>query len=78
MIHLKDGRLCLTYGYRSEPYEIRAKLSSDEGKTWSDDIVLDKGVTWEIGYTRTVQRADGKIVTVYYVSEVIAATIWSP
>ncbi len=84
MIRLKDGRICLTYGYRSEPYEIRAKLSKDEGKTWTSDIVLDKGATWEIGYSRTVQRADGKIVTVYYASEevergrVISATIWDP
>lgn len=84
MTRLKDGRICLTYGYRSEPYEIRAKLSRDEGKTWSPDIVLDNGATWEIGYTRTVQRADGKVVTVYYRSEdaeqgrVIAATVWDP
>jgi BNR repeat-like domain len=78
MIRLKDGRICLTYGYRAEPYEIRAILSSDEGKTWSSDIVLDKGATWEVGYTRTVQRPDGKIVTFYYASQVISATIWDP
>jgi hypothetical protein len=82
MIRLRDGRLCLTYGYRAAPYEIRAKLSSDEGKTWTADIVLDKSTTWEVGYTRTVQRADGKIVTIYYSAEepeqgsIIAGTIW--
>jgi hypothetical protein len=84
MLRLKDGRICMTYGYRSEPFEIRAKLSSDEGRTWSGDIVLDKGATWEIGYTRTAQRADGKMVTLYYSAEtveqgrVIAATVWDP
>ena len=84
MIRLKDGRICLTYGHRSEPHEIRARLSGDEGKTWSDDIVLRQAATWELGYTRTVERVDGKIVTVYYYSEepekgrVIAATIWNP
>jgi hypothetical protein len=78
MIRLKDGRICVTYGFRSEPYEIRAKLSSDEGKTWSNDIVLDNGATWEVGYTRTAQRPDGKIVSLYYASQAIAATIWDP
>ena len=84
MIRLRDGRICLTYGFRSEPHEIRARLSRDEGKTWSGDIVLRQAATWELGYTRTVQRPDGKIVTVYYYPEeretgrVIAATIWDP
>jgi hypothetical protein len=82
MIRLQDGRICLTYGYRAEPHEIRARLSGDGGKTWGEDIVLRRGATWEIGYTRTVQRPDRKIVTVYYYAEeretgrVIAATIW--
>jgi hypothetical protein len=83
MIRLKDGRLCLTYGFRAEPHEIRAKLS-DDGKVWSGDIVLRQGATWEIGYTRTVERPDGKIVTVYYYPErpetgrIVEATIWDP
>ena len=83
LIRLRDGRLCLTYGYRGRPFGIRAVLSADEGKTWSPDIVLRAdGAAWDIGYTRTVQRPDGKIVTVYYFPEqemaerIIAATIW--
>lgn len=84
MIRLKDGRICLTYGFREDPHEIRAKLSNDDGKTWSGDIALRQGATWEVGYTRTVQRTDGKLVTVYYYPEqveggrIIEATIWDP
>ena len=84
MIRLKDGRICLTYGYRGEPYRICARISKDEGSAWSEEIVLRTGATWELGYTRTVQRPDGKIVTVYYFPEhpdterIIAATIWDP
>jgi len=85
MIVLKDGRIALTYGYRRPPYGIRARLSSDNCRTWSDDIILRKdGGNWDLGYPRTVQRADGKIVTVYYFNEAadkeryIAATIWDP
>ncbi len=85
LIRLKDGRLCLTYGFRSPPFSIRARLSADEGRTWSDDIVLrSDGAAWDIGYVRTAQRTDGKIVTAYYFPEkaaterIIAATIWDP
>ena len=83
MIRLADGRICLAYGFRSPPYGIRAKISGDDGRTWSDEIVLrDDGRNWDLGYTRTIQRPDGKIVTVYYFSteeqyeQFIGATIW--
>lgn len=85
MIRLKDGRLCVTYGYRSVLRGIRARISSDNGKSWSKEIILrGDGMTWDLGYTRTVQRPDGKIVTIYYYNteenpeQHIAATIWDP
>ncbi|MEO8028803.1 MAG: sialidase family protein [Bryobacteraceae bacterium] len=85
MVRLKDGRLAITYGYRSEPYGIRARISKDDGKTWSDEINLrSDGGAWDLGYTRTVQRPDGKMVTVYYFNDApdreryIGATIWDP
>ena len=85
LMHLKDGRLCLTYGHRAEPFGIHAKLSSDQGVTWSDPIVLrSDGASRDIGYPRSVQRPDGKVVTIYYfhdmtdVDRTITATIWSP
>jgi len=85
MIKLRDGRLAITYGFRSAPYGIRAKISRDQGQTWGPEIILrDDAGTWDLGYPRTVQRADGKIVTVYYFNDhkdeerYIAATIWSP
>jgi hypothetical protein len=85
LVRLRDGRLVLTYGYRAEPYGIRARVSTDEGRTWSDDVVLRAdGGNWDLGYTRTVQRADGRLVTVYYYNlaadaeRFIGATIWTP
>ncbi len=85
MIMLKDGRLAMTYGYRSPPYEIRARLSSDNGKTWGNEIILrTKAGCEDLGYPRTVQRTDGKIVTLYYISDeryaerFIEAAIWDP
>lgn len=83
LCRLKDGRLALAYGDRTPPYSIKATISADEGRTWSPPIVLrDDGRNWDIGYTRTVQRRDGKLVTIYYFTTGklpemhIAATIW--
>jgi len=85
MVRLRDGRLCVTYGYRWLAFGIRARLSSDNGKTWSDEIILrSDGLNWDMGYTRTIERSDGKLVTIYYFATAekpehcIAATIWDP
>lgn len=70
LVRLRDGRLMITYGYRAEPYGIRARISGDDGDTWSQEILLrTNGGTWDLGYTRTVQRTDGKLVTVYYFND---------
>lgn len=85
MIRLADGRLCLTYGVRKAPYEMQAKFSRDEGDTWSEPVVLQTGGGGrDLGYPRTLQRPDGKIVTLYYFTpresefRRILATIWDP
>jgi len=86
LVKLRDGRICLIYGYRAKPFSIRAKLSNDNGRTWSHDIVLrDDGGDRDIGYPRVVQRPDGKVIAVYYFNDprtgperYIGATIWDP
>jgi photosystem II stability/assembly factor-like uncharacterized protein len=85
LIKLKDGRLAIVYGYRAEPFGIRARLSDDSGESWGSEIVLRKDAgSWDLGYPRTVQRPDGKIVTIYYFNDAadqeryIGATIWEP
>ena len=85
MIRLADGRLVVTYGVRSLPYGIRGRLSSDEGKTWGNEFIIQgDGGGRDLGYPRTVQRPDGKCVTVYYFNDgnrperYIAYSIWTP
>ena len=86
LLKLADGRVCLTYGHRAKPFGIFARISNDGGSTWSEPIVLrNDGGGRDIGYPRSVQRLDGKIVTVYYFwdkttgpERYIAATIWTP
>ena len=85
LIQLRDGRLCLVYGYRDFPYGIRLIISEDNGHSWSTEKVLrDDGGDSDIGYPRAVQRSDGKVVIVYYFNDsskperYIAATIFDP
>ncbi len=85
LIRLADGRLCFTYALRAVPIGIYARLSGDGGKSWTGPVTLrDDGGSSDLGYTRTVQRRDGRIVTVYYyhakgeTDRKIVATIWSP
>lgn len=83
MLRLQDGRLCVTYGDRKAPFQMCAKFSSDEGKTWSEPFVLESNAGGrDLGYPRTVQRPDGKLVTTYYIYypdspyRKIVANIW--
>lgn len=85
LTRLRDRRIVMVYGWRRAPYGIRARASSDEGQTWSPESILrDDGRNWDLGYPRTVERADGNLVTVYYFNDAsqaeryIVATIWSP
>jgi hypothetical protein len=85
LVRLSDGRLCVAYGVRRAPFGIRAKISTDEGRTWGEEIPLRTDArTWDIGYPRMVQRSDGKLFTCYYYTteanpeQHIAASIWDP
>lgn len=85
LVQLRDGRLALTYGYRARPYGMRARISNDEGRTWSHEIILrDDGLTGDLGYPRSIVRPDGKILTIYYFNgprdedRTIQGTLWIP
>jgi Neuraminidase (sialidase) len=85
LVLLKDGRLALIYGYRTVPYGIHARISTDQGHTWGKEIMLrDDAPTGDLEYPRSVQRPDGKIVSASYFNGptdsdwTIQATIWKP
>ena len=88
---LKDGRLALGYIHRSEyGSRVHVRFSNDNGETWGDEITLRSGdgANRDAGYPRITQRADGKLVMVYYWNNAllkeskpfryIAATIFDP
>jgi hypothetical protein len=85
LVRLPDGRLALITAHRAEPYSIRARLSRDDGRSWSDPIILrDDGGGTDIGYVRSVVRPDGAILSIYYFHDqtgpdrYLAGTIWDP
>lgn len=86
LLRLKDGRVLLSYGNRVPgEFGVMAKLSRDEGRTWSGPIRLAKSRDTDCGYPSSVQRADGMIVTGYYAKSAenheryhMAVAIWEP
>ncbi|HEX6987631.1 MAG TPA: exo-alpha-sialidase [Planctomycetaceae bacterium] len=67
LLRLADGRLLMTYGHRRPPFGNQARVSADEGKTWSEPIVLSgDGAGGDLGYPSTVQLDGGTLVTVWY------------
>ena len=70
LLCMSNGVLVMTYGYRKSPYNVRARVSYDNGVSWSDEIILTSGgVNWDFGYTDSVELEDGRVLTVYYQKE---------
>lgn len=67
LLRHSSGAIVLTYGYRHPGYGQRAVVSYDEGKTWSEDLVIrDDGPSSDLGYPCSIELDDGSIFTVYY------------
>jgi hypothetical protein len=89
LTRLHDARLACAYGNRNRK-QMLIRLSDDEGATWGEEVVLrggfqaDKFGDADFGYPRLFQRADRRVVCVYYWSAeagpeaCIAATTWRP
>lgn len=67
LLRLRDDRLLMTYGYRRKPFGNQARISQDEGATWSDPLPLSEdGIGGDLGYPSTVELADGTFLTIWY------------
>jgi hypothetical protein len=67
LVRLRDGTLVCTFGSRAKPFGIRAKVSRDHGRSWSEEFFLtDDAATWDLGYPSTAQLADRSLVSVWY------------
>jgi Neuraminidase (sialidase) len=67
LLRLHDGRLLMTYGHRRAPLGNQARLSTDDGRTWSTPIVISAdGTSGDLGYPSTVEIEDRTLLTVWY------------
>ncbi|MCL2201951.1 MAG: glycoside hydrolase [Oscillospiraceae bacterium] len=70
-LRLKSGKVLVSYGYRREPYGIRAKLCDGELsdlETADEIIVRADAPNGDLGYTGAMELSDGSALVVYYIS----------
>ena len=68
-LRLPDERVLLTYGYRHQPYGIRARVLNAECTdlaTATEFIIRDDGGSGDIGYPWTVLLDHSRILVTYY------------
>lgn len=68
-LRLPDERVLLIYGFRHEPFGIRARVLNAECtdfKTAPEMILRDDGTGGDLGYPWATMTADGKILVTYY------------
>jgi hypothetical protein len=68
-LRLPDNRVLLTYGYRHEPFGIRARILNPECSDFATapEIVLrNDGRNTDLGYTWPVLLDDHRVLVVYY------------
>jgi hypothetical protein len=91
LVRLKDGRLALAYAYRSMyGSRLAVRFSADNGGSWGNEIPLrtGDGANRDVGYPAMLQRADGKLLVIYYWNNAVqpgakpyrylAATVFDP
>ena len=71
LLRLRSGDLLLSFGQRNKPYGVQAMLSRDDGATWDRGqrfLLAWDGDHSDLGYPVSVERPDGRLVTVYYIA----------
>lgn len=68
-LRLPDNRVLLTYGYRHQPFGIRARILNAECTDYAsaeEFILRDDGGSHDIGYTWPVLLDNNKVLVTYY------------
>lgn len=68
-MRLPDNSVFLVYGYRHEPFGIRARILNAECTdfaTAEEIVIRDDGDGWDIGYPWAVMLDDSQILVTYY------------
>lgn len=70
-LRLQDGRVLLTYGYRREPFGIRARICNGELTDIGEakELVLrDDAPNGDLGYPHAILLENGEVLVSYYIS----------
>ncbi len=70
VLQLKSGNALMTYGHRHSPFGIKAVLLDGELSnlhTAEEHLVRDDGMSFDLGYTSSVQMPNGDILITYYI-----------
>lgn len=83
LLQLEDGRILLTYGDRRAGRRgVRARISSDLGKTWGNPVYVASMPESDGGYPASLERKDGRILSMFYAKPEegysVQAVIWDP
>ena len=68
-LRLPDDRVLLTYGYRHQPFGIRARVLNPECTDYAtapEIIIRDDGTTTDLGYPWSVQLDAHRVLVTYY------------
>jgi hypothetical protein len=71
LLRLPDGRILMVYGYRHEPFGVRACTSTDDGRTWElarETVITRAGAQGDLGYPSACLTRDGHILIAYYMN----------
>ena len=66
---LPSGNVLIVYGYRREPYGIRARVLDPECRAPGDaqeHVIRRDGGVLDLGYPHAALMRDGRVVIVYY------------
>jgi hypothetical protein len=66
-LRLRSGQLLMSYSHRRAPLGNQARLSKDNGRSWSEAMIISgDGMFTDLGYPSTVELEDGSLLTVWY------------
>jgi hypothetical protein len=67
LLRLRNGNLLMTYGYRRAPFGNRARVSEDNGRSWSGPMEISAdAASGDVGYPSTVELPGKSFITVWY------------
>ena len=76
---LRDGRIVVIFARRKIPNGIGLIVSEDDGRTWSDEVILrDDAPSSDLGYPVATELGDGRIFTAYYFNDELGREFGGP